>query len=547
MDLHGLGSRRSLLSVFSCAVAGLLLVAFVSAQPGASSSMPHLERHGGVTQLVLDGKPFLMLAAELHNSSSSSLDYMKDIWPRLAATPMNTVLTPLSWELIEPQEGKYDFALVDGLLEQARQNRLKVVFLWLASWKNGMSSYAPLWVKRDTRRFPRAALRESGIGEVLSTFGEATMQADARAFAAVMRHLRETDNNQHTVLMMQVENEVGVLGDSRDRSAAASKAFEGLVPKQLLNYMQQHRDTLIPEFREIWQRNGFKQSGTWREVFGSGLRTDQIFMAWNYGRYVQHVAAAGKAEYPLPMYVNTWLGDLDTPPGKFPSGGPLPEVIDVWRAAGEAIDIYSPDIYAADFAGWCRRYHRSGNPLFIPETRGGADGKANVFYAIGEHSAMGFAPFGIDSWRDRDNELGKSYEALMQLAPEILKHQRDGNITGFLLNRTHSDVSVTMNGYRLDISLDDIFGNRAETGYGLIMGTGPDEFLGAGSGFRVSFVPDSPGSAHAGINFIEEGRMVDGTWRPGRRLNGDENDQGRYWRFSSEGIHVERTVVYRWE
>jgi beta-galactosidase GanA len=547
MDLHGFGSRRSILSVFSYAVAGLLLVAFVSAQPGASSSMPHLEQHGGVTQLVLDGKPFLMLAAELHNSSSSSLDYMKDIWPRLAATPMNTVLTPLSWELIEPQEGKYDFALVDGLLEQARQNRLKVVFLWLASWKNGMSSYAPLWVKRDTRRFPRAALKESGIGEVLSTFGEATMQADARAFAAVMRHLRETDNNQHTVLMMQVENEVGVLGDSRDRSAAASKAFEGPVPKQLLNYMQQHRDTLIPEFREIWQRNGFKQSGTWREVFGSGLRTDQIFMAWNYGRYVQHVAAGGKAEYPLPMYVNTWLGDLDTPPGKFPSGGPLPEVIDVWRAAGEAIDIYSPDIYAADFAGWCRRYHRSGNPLFIPETRGGADGKANVFYAIGEHSAMGFAPFGIDSWRDRDNELGKSYEALMQLAPEILKHQRDGNITGFLLNRTHSDVSVTMNGYRLDISLDDIFGNRAETGYGLIMGTGPDEFLGAGSGFRVSFVPDSPGSAHAGINFIEEGRMVDGTWRPGRRLNGDENDQGRYWRFSSEGIHVERTVVYRWE
>jgi beta-galactosidase GanA len=547
MDLHGFGSRRSILSVFSYAVAGLLLVAFVSAQPGASSSMPHLEQHGGVTQLVLDGKPFLMLAAELHNSSSSSLDYMKDIWPRLAATPMNTVLTPLSWELIEPQEGKYDFALVDGLLEQARQNRLKVVFLWLASWKNGMSSYAPLWVKRDTRRFPRAALKESGIGEVLSTFGEATMQADARAFAAVMRHLRETDNNQHTVLMMQVENEVGVLGDSRDRSAAASKAFEGPVPKQLLNYMQQHRDTLIPEFREIWQRNGFKQSGTWREVFGSGLRTDQIFMAWNYGRYVQHVAAGGKAEYPLPMYVNTWLGDLDTPPGKFPSGGPLPEVIDVWRAAGEAIDIYSPDIYAADFAGWCRRYHRSGNPLFIPETRGGADGKANVFYAIGEHSAMGFAPFGIDSWRDRDNELGKSYEALMQLAPEILKHQRDGNITGFLLNRTHSDVSVTMNGYRLDISLDDIFGNRAETGYGLIMGTGPDEFLGAGSGFRVSFVPDSPGSAHAGINFIEEGRMVDGTWRPGRRLNGDENDQGRYWRLSSEGIHVERTVVYRWE
>src|SRR5690348_166791 len=160
------------------AVAGLLLGALLSAQQDASSSMPHLERHGGVTQLIVDGKPFPMLAAELHNSSSSSLDYMKDIWPRLAATPMNTVLTPLSWELIEPQEGKYDFKLVDGLLEQARQNKLKIVFLWLASWKNGMSSYAPAWVKRDTRRFPRALLGESGTGEVLSTLGEATMQAD---------------------------------------------------------------------------------------------------------------------------------------------------------------------------------------------------------------------------------------------------------------------------------------------------------------------------------------------------------------------------------
>ncbi len=512
-----------------------------------TSAIPHLEKHGTATQLIVDGKPFLVLAAELHNSSSSSLDYMRPIWPRLAAVPLNTVLTPLSWELIEPKEGRFDFTLLDGLIRDARRNNLRLVFLWLASWKNGMSSYAPIWVKQDTQRFPRVIEKDGNPAEILSTFSEETRAADARAFAAVMRHIREVDGEAHTVLMVQVENEVGVLGDSRDRCPAANKAFEAEVPKELITYLQQHRDTLIPEFRKVWEAAGSKTSGRWEEIFGPGTETDKLFMAWNYGRYVNYVAAAGKAEYPLPLYLNTWLSGPNASPGDYPSGGPLPEVMDVWKAAGAAIDIYSPDIYAPNFSEWCDRYNRGGNPMLIPETNGAAVGGAHVFYAIGQRNTIGFSPFGIDSWTDVDNDLGKSYGVLMQLAPIILEHEGSGEMVGFLLDKEHPQATFELNGYQLEVSLDRIFGNEAKTGYGLVIATGPNEFLGAGSGFRVSFLPKEAGRAHAGIASIEEGTFSHGTWIPGRRLNGDENDQGRFWRFAPQRINMEKVRVYRYQ
>ncbi len=229
--------------------------------------IPHLEKHGMATRLVVDGKPFLILGGELLNSSSSSLDYMRPVWPRLAAIPLNTVLTPLSWELIEPEEGKFDFHPGHGLIQGARQNHLHIVFLWLASWKNGFSSYAPLWVKRDTRRYPRVTLKNGEPVDVLSPLGQESMKADARAFAAVMRHIREVDGDAHTVLMMQVENEVGVLGDTRDRSPIANKAYTEQVTKELTTYLAQHRDTLNPLLREVWQSAGSKTVGRWEEVF----------------------------------------------------------------------------------------------------------------------------------------------------------------------------------------------------------------------------------------------------------------------------------------
>ncbi len=513
------------------------------------ANLPHLEKRGVTTQLVVDGKPFLILGGELYNSSSSSLEYMKPLWPKLAAIPLNTVVTPLSWELIEPAEGKYDFALVDGLLLQAREQHVRVVFLWLAAWKNGMSSYPPVWVKQNTKRFPRVVLHnnEANILSTIAGASDATRDADARAFAATMQHIRELDSREHTVLMMQVENEVGILGDSRDHSLAADQAFAAAVPAPLLEYLKSHRDSLDPELRTLWLQNGEKTSGTWAQVFGDTARADEIFMAWNYARYLQAVTAKGKAAYNLPMYVNTWLGGDSNFPGDYPSGGPEPRVIDIWKAAGNAIDIYAPDLYASNFSWWSNRFHREDNPLFIPETRGGTAGAANVFYAVGEHAAICFSPFAIDAFYEGTSDLGASYSAITSIAPILLDQQTKGNVHGFTLTKEVNSVEFSMNGYTVKVSLDDIFGMKAETGAGLIIATGPNEFLGVGRGFRVLITPRSPSPFKLGIASIEEGTYQDGKWIPGRRLNGDENDQGNYWRFDPHSIKVEKATLYRFD
>jgi beta-galactosidase GanA len=511
-----------------------------------SSSAPHLEKRGATTQLIVEGKPFIILGGELHNSSSSSLDYMKPLWPKLAGMGLNTVVTPLSWELVEPREGTYDFALVDGLLAQAREAHERVVFLWLASWKNGMSSYAPVWVKQDTRRFPPVVEHGKEV-EILSPMSPATQEADGKAFAALMRHLKEVDSGDHTVVMMQVENEVGVLGDSRDRSDAANRAFYSAVPSELTSYLQAHRDSLYPSLRVLWEANGAKTSGTWAQVFGDTPRGDEIFMAWHYARFIQGVTTKGKAAYDIPMYVNTWLAEGDAKPGNYPSGCPEPWVVDVWRAAGTALDLFAPDLYAEDFVEWCQRYHRAGNPLFMPEARGGNTGAANVFYALGEEAGIGFSPFAIEDATDPNSDLAASYRELVSLAPLLAEHQAAGDVHGFVLDKQHPSVDFTMNGYALHVTLDQIFGQGTDSGYGVIMADGVDRFLGAGKGFRVSFGPLNENDRPVGIGAIDEGVFEDGKWIPGRRLNGDENDQGQIWRVNSRGLHTEKVSLFRFD
>lgn len=533
-------------------------------QARAAHPIPQLRKQGGAVQLLVGGKPFLMLGGELHNSSASSLEYMKPIWGRLQAMHLNTVLATVSWELLEPREGQFDYTLVDGLIGDARRYQMRLVLLWFGSWKNGVSSYAPLWVKRDLNRFPRAQNKAGANLEVLSTFSPAARDADARAFAALMRHIRQVDA-QRTVLMMQVENEVGILGGPRDYSPLAEAAWAGPVPADLISYLQEHKAILLPEAGAIWERAGSKNSGTWADVFGSGAEAEEIFMAWHYGRYVGGVVAEGKKAYPLPMYVNAWLVQNEKQePGGYPSGGPVSRVMDIWRAAAPEVDLFAPDIYLPDFKGVCASYTRSGNPLFIPEARGGAAGAANAFWAFGQHDAMGFSPFGIDGFPGAtasvasvSDPLATSYEILGELAPAITRSNGAGRMAGILQTGAQKE-SIKLGDYR--ISIEFPAARRAataiavpgraqsqvsESGYGLIINTAPDEFLVAGSGFTLRFAADSPGPQTARIASIDEGRFMNGKWVPGRRLNGDENGGGTAMFFRGSRPSIQVIKLYR--
>ena len=521
-------------STFACSialVAGQAKGSPVSTNP--ASGIPHLRKQGTATQLIVDGKPFLALAGELGNNTATSLEYMKPVWPKLVDTKLNSVLAAVSWAQIEPEEGKFDFRVLDGVIREARNHNLRLVLLWFASWKNGQSSYAPDWVKRDFERFPRAQNAAGRSIEVLSPFSEANRDADARAFAALMRHVKAVDGRRHTVIMIQVENEIGV-PDSRDRSPLATRADEEPVPKELMDYLQQHKDGLIPELRQVWEANGFKTSGTWEELFGKGAATDEIFMAWIFAHYVGRAAEAGKAEYPLPMFVNSWVPgfakEKQRPNGQ--SGSPMPDTLDVWRAGAPHIDMISPDIYDFDYATMCARYSRSGNPLFIPETRGLPPNglEARVLYAFGRHDAIGFSPMGIERPATPDIELTSSYDVIKQLAPLISEHQGNGTMSAVLLGANDPPQKILVGDYTLEASYlkprvlpgspqpQPPFPNAAA----IFISTGPDEFFAAGNGVTVTFTPRTPGPPLAGLATVEEGVFVDGRWVPCRRLAGDD-------------------------
>ncbi|HEY1663643.1 MAG TPA: DUF5597 domain-containing protein [Verrucomicrobiae bacterium] len=534
-----------------------LLFVLASAWVVDASPIPHLEKKGTATQLIVDGKPFLVLGGELHNSSSSSLGYMKPIWPQLHAIHVNTVVTPVSWELIEPQEGKFDFTIVDGLIRGARQNDLRLIFLWFGSWKNSMSSYTPPWVKTDGQRFPLAESSDGKGLEILTPFSDANCAADATAFAALMKHLREMDGHKHTVVMVQVENEIGMIPEARDHSAIANQLYSNSVPSELMDYLQQHRDALTPEMAAVWGTNGYQTSGTWEDVFGPGIGTEEIFMAWYYARYTDRVAAAGKAEYPLPMYVNGALIRPGRKPGEYPSAGPLPHLMDIWRAGAPHLDILSPDIYFPNFADWCDKYHRLGNPLFIPETR---PVPANLLYAIGQYDAVGVSPFGIDDEYARPPSgifptIGETYKILAELSPLILQNQGSNNMAGVWLDQSNQTQTVTLGNYTLKVAHDYTWAYSAGYGQtnewprmgGVIIALAPDEYLVAGCGLIVTFTSNVPGKPSAGIVSTDEGSFVDGRWVPGRRLNGDESHQGRHLSLPPDQCTIQCVKLYSYQ
>lgn len=514
--------------------------------------VPSLQNKGNVTQHIVDGKPFIILGGELGNSSATTMEYMEPIWPRLVAMNLNTVLVPVFWELIEPEEGKFEFSLYRQLIEEARKYDLKIIFLWFASWKNSMSSHAPAWVKLDQERFPRVKDDKNRSHEILTPFSENNLQADLNAFVALMDFIRDYDEAEHTVIMIQVENEIGMLPVARDYHPLANNAFQSDVPADLLKFLQKNKEKLIPELLDRWENNGFKKSGNWEEIFGKSVYTDEIFMAWYYSRYTNKIIEAGKKIYPLPMFVNAALNRPNREPGiGYPSAGPLPHLMDIWKAGGPAIDFLAPDIYFGNFKHWADLYTLQGDLLFIPEHRFDHTTAAKALFAIGHYNALGFSPFSIESTdKPEDEPIGKMYDILAQLIPIITNNQGQGKIEGVLLGRDQ-DTIIHMGKYEFAFDHEFTLGwspgakeDEWPMASAIIIQVADNEFYIAGSGIVATFKPLQSSSLNAGILKAEEGRFENNQWVISRHLNGDQIHQGRHIRIPYGEYTIQRFELY---
>jgi hypothetical protein len=495
----------------------------------APRPLPSIVEKDGRYALMVDGQPFLMLGVQANNSSAWPA-YLDKVWPAAETLHANTVELPIYWEQLEATQGKFDFSVVDLILKQAREHRLRLVLLWFGTWKNGSSHYTPEWIKLDQVKYPFALDKNGQTLDSPSTFSPARLEADKAAFRALMRHLKETDP-QRTVLMVQVENESGIWGGVRDYGTEAEKVFSEQVPANLTAGLG-------------------KPPGTWREVFGDAA--DETFQAWQIATYIEQVAATGKAEYPLPLYVNASLRDPFHPgkPPSYESGAPTDNNIDLWKIAAPSIAVIAPDIYMPEYDRYMRTielYKRKNNPLLIPETGNAAEYARYVFAAIGQ-GAIGWAPFGLDLSRYSNRTEGpeameasdlkpfaRQYELLAPIARRLAKGNLEGKVQGVSENPDHHAQSLDFDRWRAEISYGmPAFGNwippKGNTppdGGAVIEQLGPDEFLVAGHHARVDFTPSfAPAKKRFWLK-VEEGSYDGaGKWKTSRIWNGDQTDYG---------------------
>jgi beta-galactosidase GanA len=486
----------------------LFTIGFLNAQ----NSLPHLSKKGIATQLMVDDEPFLMIAGEVHNSSASTVAYMEPLFPKLKAMNLNSVFVTLAWEQFEPKEGVYDFTLVDAILKNARENDLKVALLWFATWKNGESSYTPLWVKKETKRFFRVKTKEGKEIETMSPFCEATKKADAKSFAALMNYLKKVDK-EHTVILMQPQNEVGMFQDI-DYNKIALKKYEEEVPKALMDYLQKNKNHLEEYLKNAWSKSGYKKKGSWEEVFGDTAEAKTFFITWEYATYINYIAKSGRDEYNLPMMVNAWI--VQNPnqlPGEYPNGGPVSRVLDIWKAAAPSIDIQSPDIYLDNFKEIVAMYHREDNPLLVPESTSEV---GRAYYAFGQHDAICYSPFGIEDAYN-DFLFKKSYAVLNEVQHLVKNYQGTGKMKAVLQEKGDTYQDFYIGDYKVKV----IYEKPDEPSFGIIIQTADDEFTVIGMNLTVYFtseVKDKIGY----IAQVFEGRYEDKKWITTRMMNGDE-------------------------
>ncbi|CVK96130.1 related to beta-galactosidase [Fusarium mangiferae] len=520
------------------------------------TQIPRLHKVGNTWELLVDGQPYLILGGELQNSSLSSYRYMDTVWDKISRTGVNTVLGGVGWEEIEPEEGSFDFTNLSTVIEGAREHDIRLILLWFGSWKNGKSTYAPSWVKRNPERFPRMYYKDK-FGRpknsgVLSVFSNECSQADAKAFSKMLDFIAENDK-QRTVIMVQVENEPGFHHSARDHSAIATNLFSSSVPRDLVNFLTEDWNALHPHLKENlakFKTSDFTKEGSlpsWEDTFGVSVWTDELFMAYHYALYVERVASAGRERYSLPLYTNVWLAGPSeqgigpatggAKPGEYPSGGGVSTVLDIWQKFAPTLDFIAPDLYHAQTDEECEIYKHKGQALFIPEQRRDDFGGRRLWVPIGSHKALGTSPFGIDTQTASELVLAESYQLLGSVASHVLEARRKSKkIVGIAFEHPPPAgmkdptpaVKVRWTAYELTISRAFTLGIQGP-GYGLVIEQSPTTFLLIGKGFKVEWKSNDKNLAYTDIiRFTEKSVSASGALTSERWLNGDETQHGAF-------------------
>ncbi len=525
----------------------------------AFSQPSKISNHGSAMQLSVDGRPFVILGGELGNSSASCSEDIDSIFPKLQAMNLNTVLVPAYWDLLEPTEGKFDFSLTDKVLSKARECKLKVVFLWFGAWKNSMSCYAPAWFKKDTKRFPRAITKEGKPLEIASAFSENVFQADKKAFCKWLTHVKSEDKGHNTVIMIQLENEIGMLESARDYSDEANLAF---AEWQKANT----KDATICDS----DKDGALSDGT-------NLFVDERFMASIYAKYVERLAKEARKIYNIPLYVNAAMNSRGRRPGEYPSAGPLAHLMDIWKTNAPSVDIMAPDLYDSGYKDWVQRYSKPNNTLFIPEIRLNDNCGAKAFYAFGHHSALGFSPFSIEDYDMEGKKLlPAAYACLNELSPILLKNQGSENIDGFLFDQQDKETVLKRDG--LTITAKHFFtlpwdpratdGSTWPEAGGIIIKLTDLEYIIAGTGFVITFEEQlqqlgedgfaDKGGANETKQWKKDTSRVgilscdqvsvnpNGSLKYLRRFNGDQDHQGRHVRVGVDDYQILHVKLYKY-
>lgn len=565
----------------------VILLLFLISAISAFAQKSSLCGEGNQARLIVDGQPFLILGGELGNSSASCPEDIEANMAKVAGMGLNTVLVPACWDLTEPLEGAFDFTLTDKVIEEARRNDLKVIFLWFGAWKNSMSCYAPAWFKQDYRKYPRSYTENGKPLEIASVFSENVFKADNKAFRAWLSHISDIDRDQGTVIMIQIENEIGMLESARDHSKEADRHFCGPVPSALTDYLSENMSELHPYMAARWSENGCTSGGTWQEVFGNDLYTDEIFMAWHYATYVEKMARSAREIYDVPLFVNAAMNSRGRRPGEYPSAGPLAHLIDIWKCAAPSVDFLAPDIYDDGFKDWVAGYALHNNPLFIPEVRHTQNNGVRAFYVFGEHNALGISPFAIeDGSDDPESPFVSGYARLREMMPLVTSWMGRDAMWGLLFDQQDKEriiedgdmVLTCRHNFTLPWDPRATDGSVWPEGGGLIIRLAENEYIVAGNGIVVEFAKASEkalantprplgedgfmsagadgmtenngkvwSGKRCGILSVDEVRVLpDASFEHVRRLNGDQDHQGRHVRISVGDYKVLHVKLYEY-